>query len=262
MPSTSSHQSLVTQELTPGTEGQPIELLANFYKLTTPNKCFIYHYDLAVERPRIPGVVEEMSKLKLDSQSSKFPPSNTPSSSSPSSDSDSDDSTTSKKRDLLVARYAGEVIKKMLSESPVFSSVPHAHDGEKNLYTTTELNLNGRRSAEFPVHLLIDNQLKDFTVRTKLVGRVQSNEIIEFYTKKRNDLSDHVVSVFEVILRFIMGKNYVTFQRKLFDLNTITRSPNVSVVLLLITLFNLSSTFFSCRFNWPSSSVASLLPFV
>src|SRR5699024_9908135 len=102
----------------------------------------------------------------------------------------------------------------------------------------------------------------DFSVKVTLVERVPLNEVIEYYTRRKKDLCERTISVFEIIFKFIMGQNYEIFQRKLFDLNTTTSSPKVMMTIALFTTLPLTTTYPSlslCRFNWPSLSVASPL---
>ncbi|XP_017478369.1 PREDICTED: protein argonaute-2-like, partial [Rhagoletis zephyria] len=200
MPLTSNHQNLVVQKLVAGTEGHPIQLLANYYKLNVLENSFVYHYDIDISRERQENACDSDSCIIhfSDTNSNKDP-------------------------------FANQVISKMLSENNIFIGVRHVHDGLKNLYTTQPFNFPHHNVMNLDVKIIVDKQPVKFTVRVKLVERITLKEIIEFYTSKRNDLNKRVLSVFETILRFIMGKHYVTFQRKFFDLTSITSSPRVQL---------------------------------
>ena len=52
MPTTISPENKITQELSHGSEGRPIELLANFYRLAVSGDRSIYHYDIDVSREK------------------------------------------------------------------------------------------------------------------------------------------------------------------------------------------------------------------
>ncbi len=207
MPLTSNHQNLVVQKLVAGTEGHPIQLLANYYKLNVLENSFVYHYDIDISRERQENACDSDSCIIhfSDTNSNKDP-------------------------------FANQVISKMLSENNIFIGVCHVHDGLKNLYTTQPFNFPHHNVMNLDVKIIVDKQPVKFTVRVKLVERITLKEIIEFYTSKRNDLNKRVLSVFETILRFIMGKHYVTFQRKFFDLTSITSSPRVRLYLSFYTL--------------------------
>ncbi|KAH9393323.1 argonaute 5 [Tyrophagus putrescentiae] len=223
MPTTICPENKITQELAHGSEGRPIELMANFYKLTVSGDRSIYHYDIDVSREKKePAVYESDFSLSDFDHSDSF-------SLSSSSSSDFEGAVNpNPNNERFLAKFVSQVIEKMLAKNETFTGVRHAHDGVKNLYTTTPYNFNGHNGIELAVRLNIDGERpEDFKVKVKLVEKVPVSEVIEYYARKKNDLSERVISLFEIFLRFIMGKHYVTFQRKLFDLNSITSSPQV-----------------------------------
>lgn len=238
MPETSRHQALVPQKLAPGKEGRPIELLANFYKITTNAEGTVFHYDLEITRIRKAKDAElDLSSLKVSETPILDKSSSSPSSSDKSAEGSGEFKVKSKeaeRSDRFTAKFADQVIKQLLTTSPTFNGVRYVHDNMKNLFTMKMIDLNNQRQATFAVVVDIDGRPCDFNVRVKLVDNIAVKEVIDYYMRKKEDLSERVVSVYEILLRFIMGKDYVTFQRKLFDLESITGSPKVSFIFVYL----------------------------
>lgn len=269
MPETVRHQQLVTQKMAAGKEGRPIELLANFYKITTRGDVAVIHYDLDIVRNRPPKGAgapgssggggggdspPDVSGLNISGGGKS-------SSDSPSTDTSGEvnvgEPTTgagggaapggdaagaggaapSTSSDRFVMRFASQVISKMIADNETFAGVRLVHDGQKNLYTTRMLDFKGQPSVKFAVQIDIDGHPADFNVRVRMVENVPVKEVIEYYTKKKADLSERVISIYEHVLRFIMGKDYAAFQRKLFDMGTISSSPKVTTTKALFFIF-------------------------
>ena len=229
MPQTVQLPILVPQKLPHGTEGRPVELIANFYHFTTSDIAVV-HYDI--------DITKDKKFVKSGNGNGNGNGSNgngngngngqSPTGSSNTSSTSSDEMTTNLER--FIKKFSPKIVDKFVADNPaLFQTVRHVYDGGKNLYTTKLLDFRTKHDYHTKIELQIDNRPANFNVKLKMVDRIGVSEVLDYYSKKKDTLSERAVSIYEIIFRFIMGKNYEVFQRKFFDLSTTLSSPKVQL---------------------------------
>ena len=233
MPTSCLQKALIKNPLKYGTEGQTIDLVSNFYKINTSD-VVVFHYDIDIrkEKPKSnKGDIKEEEKRQLESD--KDDPITTTESTSPTPSSGSNNSSdeVSNNLDRFIKKFSPEIVGQFIhDQGKLFNNVHYVYDKQKNLYTVKMLDFDKKKYFEDKVVIKVDNRYTEFIVKIKLVERNSLNDVLEFYSGIKNDLSERIVSIFEIIFRFVINKNYESFQRKFFDLQTIKVSRNVNLV--------------------------------
>ncbi|KAJ6216351.1 hypothetical protein RDWZM_007508 [Blomia tropicalis] len=201
MPETAKFKSLQCQPHNQGKEGRAIELVSNFYKIDSSSVVTL-HYDIQIT----PG------KESSDRTSSDHP-------SNPSSLSDE---VRNANLERFIKKFAPKIFELLtVTKSDLFKDVTYCYDGYRNFFTTKLLNFNGKQSYNAKVQVQIDNRPKDFDVKLTFVDRINMQEVTDFYNGKATEISERVISIYEILLRSIMSKDYAVFQRKFYDMSTL-----------------------------------------
>lgn len=202
---------LLSQKMSHGTEGVPIALVSNFYPIHH-QKLLVYHYDTAIAK-----VTHQTADLTSEGDQPK---------------KGEDQLSEAKKlsQERYIKKFADTILAKCLAVFPdIFSNVPYVYDGWKNLYTTRRFNFEGQLTVQVKVH--IEGRLCAFSVRLSLVASVSLDEAVAYYSgQTKVPISERVISVFETIFKFVIGKSYGSYQRKFFDLENAQRTPKVKLV--------------------------------
>ena len=242
-----------------GTEGRPVELVANFYKFTTEPNMSVFFYDVNIKRKekeknksdKGSGDEKKESGESSGNNNGSGPSSGSGngngsgegsgngngddviSSSSTSTPTDSHHSHSgtadSTNLERFIKKFSPQIVEKLVAENEQFRGVPWVFDGQKNLYTKKKLNFGGHKRMQFQVQLDMGmgRRPADFDVKMKLVECIAIKEVFEYYAKTKDNLSDRAISIYETVFRFIMGKEFETFQRKFFDMPTVQNVPRV-----------------------------------
>lgn len=200
--------------MTPGTIGRQVQLLANYYKITTAD-VVVVHYDV------------EITKAENERFAKKAPPAGgKPKTEAEAAAAAEEAEEANKAFVRFLARCSNDIIKALVAANQaIFSKdLQYVWDGQRNLYTTKLLKLSGGGGDE-----QVFNNLKVdipggrpgfFKLKVKRVDRVDLSEVTSFYNKKTGDISERVLSIFEMVFRFMCTGPYESYQRKFFDMST------------------------------------------
>lgn len=174
----------------------------------------VYHYDINI------------IKLKANSTSE-----DQVSTSDGKDGGDTGDERQQRARELFIKKFADHILAKFAKDNgQLFEGLHYAYDGSKNLYTTKALNFRGDELFS-QVELMIGGRNALFQVKVTLAARVAMGEAVDFYNGKSGQpVSEHVIAVFDVILRHVIGKSYSTYQRKFFDTDDVESVPRIKLV--------------------------------
>lgn len=208
MPESVEHKQLVKQPLAAGFEGQPIDLIGNFYRIINPTAdVSVYHYDVDIgkfrppRRPRDGDMAAGPAKESDELQQRPL----------------SDEMKLAQER--FIKKFSDKIVEKVVADNAnIFKDVPYVYDGFKNLYTTKLLELNSDTVA-LTVEMDIDNRPANFKVILRQVDKVSLAEAKDYYENKSGAkvISERVLAVYDIIFRFVVGKSYEQYQRKFFD---------------------------------------------
>ncbi|KAJ6225576.1 hypothetical protein RDWZM_004121 [Blomia tropicalis] len=209
-----------------GTNGRPINLVSNFYKLSI-TETTIYHYDVNIQYEsknvdvkNLPEIETLTLKEKKESDSDR--------SDSPLPN-DSEEVVNSVQR--LIQRHATEIFNQFVSENEqYFQRMNYVFDGSRNLYVTEELGLpTERKTFQTKLTMRIENRPASFCIKLRMVEMISTKDIHDFYSGSESSISERSISIYEIIFRSIMAKNYELFQRKFFDLSTAQSSARTKL---------------------------------
>ncbi|KAJ6219071.1 hypothetical protein RDWZM_004883 [Blomia tropicalis] len=186
MPESVNHESLTKYTNNSGSEGRTIDLLCNHYKVTTTDKV-IFHYDINM------SIRKNQTKENKDIRSR--------SDSLSSSESDEENNT--------------------LNKPEIFKNIPYCYDGGNNLYTTRLIDFKGDLKLKEIIPISVNNRTIDFKVKITNVDQISLKEVEDYYRRKQSNLPQKIVSIYEILIDFIVGKQFSVFQRKFYDLSKI-----------------------------------------
>ena len=174
-------------------------MVGNFYRLIH-EEITVHQYDVDIVKLRKPIIGPGGAEL-------------------PSTDTLPDDRRAAQER--FIKKFAEKILVEFIKASnDIFQDTPYVFDGYKQLYTTRILHFDDEKNDySKKVEVDIDGRVSSFMLTIKRVDTVSLNEALDFYNNKSTlNISEKVISVFEVILRFVIGKGYTPHQRKFFDL--------------------------------------------
>ncbi|KAJ6224924.1 hypothetical protein RDWZM_003469 [Blomia tropicalis] len=207
MPEPKPFTQLVKQKLTHGTRGEPIELISNFYNFLHADRL-IHHYSVNIKKIFIPRHE------------------NTKSSGDETFVLDEEKKTAQMK---FIKRFAEKIFDSFVKEnSKVFGGITYVYDGYANLYTTKELD---QLDDNYNLKVNIEGRIGNFLIDLKCVRTISLSEVENYYRGKSGQvsISEEVLSIFEIIFRFIYKKEFAINQRKFFDLSQIIHEPKVRI---------------------------------
>lgn len=212
MPPSEMNKQLVKQQLEPGIEGVPIELIGNFYRILT-SEMMVHQYDVKIVKLR------DARKNPDGSVISAQPMEDLP-----------EERQAAQER--FIKKFADLTLTQFIKENDsIFSNVPHVFDGYKNLFTTRVLVFeNHQDEMTKNVRVDIEGRPATFSLTLKRVETVTLSEAIDFYqNQSQTPISNHVISVYDIIFRQIIGKEYTQHQRKFFDLKKAQQSNKTKI---------------------------------
>ena len=203
MPESVQHDRLVNQAMKSGTNGSPVELIANFFRLETTG-LDVLHYDIEIKKARRNDVSSSSSTSELSAPQPM-----------------------TSGAEFFIRKFTPKILEHFFASNPDISqNVPFVHDGARNMYAAKKLNL-----PAMPVTLSIniDGRVSEFTVKLTQVGQVNLSEVDHYYGKQVANISENVFAVYDLILRFVIGKFYTSYQHSFYDLSQKQHSPNVKL---------------------------------
>lgn len=200
MPQMAQHANLVHQPLERGTEGQSLDLVANYFKLETSD-TMVFHYDVHIEKS-----ATEKPAFGQDAKPSTSLDSIEPLKKTPSTDK--------------FIRFCSPLIldQFIAEQKDLFHGLRYVYDGYKNLYTTKALNIQS--SEEYMMHLKVDGKSMHFMLRLALVERVLASDVLQYYSGQAGAVSDRTLAMYEILYRFVLGQCYENFRRNHYDLSS------------------------------------------
>lgn len=182
-----------------GKDGQPIDLVGNFYKILLKSLVF-YHYDLGITFDK---QITNLRNLELIDPTSEL-------------------SSANAKDQKFIRRFAEDIFKKFIDQNRSYFTrdVAFVFDGFKNVYTMIKINMPGKMLRN-KVDLSIDGRVRNFIVKLELVDTIDSSVVEQFYDKKMDvEIEQKVITAYEIFFKHLMAEQYEQFQRKFFDLDT------------------------------------------
>ncbi len=201
-------ETIVSQQMTPGTIGRQAQLLANYYKITTAD-VVVVHYDV------------EITKAESDQFAKKAPAG--PSKNETETAVVETKKTKNKAFVRFFSGYSNDIIKALITANQaIFKDLLYVWDGQRNLFTTRLLNLSGGGEQVFN-NLKVEipgGRPSFFKLKVKLVSRVDLSEMTSFYDMKTGEINNRVLSIFEIVFRFMCTGPFESRRQKFFDINT------------------------------------------
>ena len=216
--------TMVEQQLKHGNNGRPVELIANFFKFNI-SSITVFHYDIDIKKEE-----KDRSSASTSSKSGGSGSSPTENKSGSSSDSSSDTGSEEMNTNLdrFIKKFSPLVVQQFIVKNKnMFQLVRYVYDGFRNLYTVKPLDFDNKKKFVQKVQISVDGRSSDFVITLKLVEKVDSSQVIDYYKQLDLSVSDRAISVYEIFFRFLMGQKYELFQRKFFDISTSSTSPKV-----------------------------------
>ncbi|KAH9398919.1 argonaute 5 [Tyrophagus putrescentiae] len=185
-----------------------VQLLANYYKITTAD-VVVVHYDV------------EITKAESDQFAKKAPAG--PSKNETETAVVEAKKTKNKAFVRFFSGYSNDIIKALITANQaIFKDLLYVWDGQRNLFTTRLLNLSGGDEQVFN-NLKVEipgGRPSFFKLKVKRVSRVDLSEMTSFYDMKTGEINNRVLSIFEIVFRFMCTGPFESHRQKFFDINT------------------------------------------
>ncbi|KAH9403618.1 hypothetical protein TYRP_014803 [Tyrophagus putrescentiae] len=194
MPESVFHEQLVEQGLGSGSEGRPVEILSNFFKIITDGKV-IYHYSIDLKKmaysPDDPmsGSIEQYVLAPVQ-----------------------------KGLEIFIKKASAEILNMYFKQnSEVFGRTPFVHDGTQKLYSTRLLDL--QHVPQVQTFTIGGREIR-FAVVLSLAAVIDLKELDNYYASGGNvkTLSPSIVPVYEQLFRFVIEKQFTAHQSSFYDL--------------------------------------------
>ncbi|XP_017494677.1 PREDICTED: protein argonaute-2-like, partial [Rhagoletis zephyria] len=187
------HEQLVRQGLGSGSEGRPVELLSNFFKITTNGKV-VYHYSIGLQkmayRPEDPksGDIKQYVLAPLQPG-----------------------------LEVFIRKCSAEILGAYFQQNAeVFGRTPFVHDGAQKLYSTRPLDLKDVPQVQT---FTVGGREARFAVTISLVGEIDLRELDNYYAAggKAKTLSPAIIPVYEQVFRFLIEQQFTAYQSSFYD---------------------------------------------
>lgn len=121
----------------------------------------------------------------------------------------------------FLTRSSSFIIEELVKTNPaIFKDLQYLWDGQRNFYTTKQINLKGEEQV-FTVNVNFPHGKPGaFMLKIMRVDRVDLSQVKSFYDKNTGDISERVMSIFDLVFRFMCTGSYVGHQRKFYDMAT------------------------------------------
>lgn len=202
MPDSVSHDQLVKQSLPSGSEGRPVELLSNFFKINTSGTT-VYQY--AIELKKV--VFKTSDKDSGNISEYQIAP-------------------VQKGLEMFIKKASSEIIDQYFKQnSQAFFDNSFVHDGSQKVFSTYELNLSNVADVQT---FNIGKRPTRFLIILTLTSLVDLKELENYYKDGSNarTISPSIVPVYEQVFRSVIEKKYTPHQSSFYCLEKRERTAS------------------------------------
>lgn len=201
MPESESHAVLCKQLMGSGTEGQNVELVSNFFKISS-KAVLVYQYSVTIKQEQ----QQEQKPKNAENSGKPFV----------------------SKFSAFLKKVSPEIIDKFIKQNPaVFEGDDFGliTDGAQTIYSTAKLNLELLPEVS---EIELNGRMNRFDICVSLVSTIDLGEVNRYYTAKKGNnppnkaqetVSTKVLPVYEQLFRYLVEKRFTPHQRNYYDLH-------------------------------------------